>query len=142
MYINELTDDYLRPTGNYKRVFIDQAREAPAIVKHNNKYFILSSGCTGWDPNQALYGVADSIMGRYRLIENPCRGKDADKTYYAQSTFILPVQGKANAYIALFDRWNKTDLEASRYVWLPMHFEGDHMIIDWMDAWDLGVFNQ
>ena len=137
MYINELMEDYLKPSGVYKRVFIGLSREAPAMVKHNGKYYILSSGCTGWDPNPAAYGVSESIMGDYKIVENPCRGKDADKTFYAQSTFILPVQGKENTYIALFDRWNKLDLPDSRYVWLPMHFEGDRMIIEWRDEWEL-----
>ena len=136
MYINELTDDYLKPSGVFKRIFIGLSREAPAMVKHNGKYYILSSGCTGWDPNPAAYGVSESIMGDYTIVENPCRGKDADKTYYAQSTFILPVQGK-DTFVALFDRWNKLNLEESRYMWLPMHFENDRMIIEWKDEWKL-----
>lgn len=135
MYINELSEDYLKPTGVYKRVFIGLSREAPAMLKYKGKYYILSSGCTGWDPNPAAFGVADSIMGDYRIIGNPCRGQDADKTFYAQSTYILPVQGKENSFIALFDRWNKLNLEDSRYVWLPMHFENDSMVIEWKDEW-------
>jgi hypothetical protein len=137
MYINELSEDYLRPSGVFKRVFIGLSREAPAMVKHNGKYYILSSGCTGWDPNPAAYGVADSIMGNYTIVENPCRGKDADKTFYAQSTYILPIHGKDNEYIALFDRWNKMNLEDSRYIWLPMHFENSRMIIEWNDEWKI-----
>lgn len=137
MYINELTDDYLKPTGVFKRIFIGLSREAPAMIKHKQRYYILSSGCTGWDPNPAMYGVADSILGNYRIVENPCRGKDADKTYHAQSTFILPVLGKENQYIALFDRWNKLNLEDSRYLWLPMHFENGNMVIEWKDSWVL-----
>lgn len=137
MYINELTDDYLKPSGVYKRIFIGLSREAPAIIKHALKYYILSSGCTGWDPNPAAYGVSDSIMGNYRIIENPCRGKDADKTFYAQSTFILHVHGRENTYVGLFDRWNKLNLEDSRYVWLPMYFVNDRMIIEWKDAWQI-----
>jgi beta-galactosidase len=137
LYINELSDDYLRPSGIYRRVFIGLSREAPAVVKHNGRYYILSSACTGWDPNAAAYGVADSVMGDYRMIENPCRGKDADKTFYAQSTYILPVQGRENEYIALFDLWRKTNLEDSRYIWLPLHFENDRMIIEWKEEWKL-----
>jgi len=37
----------------------------------------------------------------------------------------------------LFDRWNKLNLEESRYMWLPMHFENDRMIIEWKDEWKL-----
>jgi beta-galactosidase len=137
MYINELSEDYLRPSGVFKRVFIGLSREAPAMVKHNGKYYILSSGCTGWDPNPAAYGVAETIMSDYTIGENPCRGIDADKTFYAQSTYILPVQGKENEYIALFDRWNKINLVDSRYVWLPMHFENNRMIIEWNEEWKI-----
>lgn len=47
LYINELTDDYLRPTGRFTRNFIGQSREAPAVFKKDGKYYMLSSGCTG-----------------------------------------------------------------------------------------------
>lgn len=131
MYINELTDDYLRPTGRYTRNFIGLAREAPAVFKRNGKYYVLSSGCTGWDPNKAEIAVADSIMGPWTILGDPCTGPDADKTFYAQSTYVQPVAGKDDCYLAMFDRWNKTDLENSRYVWLPIVWEGDKPTIPW-----------
>lgn len=140
LYINELTDDYLRPTGRYTRNFIGMAREAPAVFKRGGKYYMLSSGCTGWDPNQAELAVADSIMGPWTTIGNPCTGPEADKTFYAQSTYVQPVYGKKNCYVAMFDRWNKTDLENSRYVWLPMVFEGDRITIPWRDRWSMDEF--
>ncbi len=137
LYINELSEDYLRPSGVFKRVFIGLSREAPAMVKHNGKVLYPFLGMYRLGSESAAYGVADSVMGDYTIVENPCRGKDADKTFYAQSTYILPVQGKENEYIALFDRWNKTNLEDSRYIWLPMHFENDRMIIEWNEEWKL-----
>lgn len=63
MYISLLTDDYLKPSGRFTRNFIKESREAPAVFKHKGKYYMLSSGCTGWDPNVAEIAVADSIMG-------------------------------------------------------------------------------
>lgn len=127
LYISLLTDDYLKPAGKFTRNFIDQAREAPAVFKHNNKYYIISSGCTAWDPNQAEYAVADSIMGDWKVMGNPCVGKDADKTYYGQSTAVIKVEGK-DEYIAMFDKWNKTDLIDSRYIWLPIVMNEDGTI--------------
>ena len=59
-------------------------------------------------------------MGPWTVVGDPCRGVDAEKTFYAQSTYVQPVQGAADRYLAMFDRWNKTDLEDSRYVWLPI----------------------
>jgi beta-xylosidase len=140
MYISLLTDDYLKPSGIFKREFIDRSREAPAVFKHNNKYYIISSGCTGWIPNPAEYAVADSILGEWEVKGNPCVGKGKDSTFIAQSTFVLPVQGKENAFIFLADRWNKTDLPDSRYVWLPLRIKNKTSSIEWMDKWDLSVF--
>lgn len=134
LHINELSDDYLRPNGRYVRRFIGESREAPAVVKHNGKYYMLSSGCTGWDPNEAEIAVADSIMGEWTSLGNPCIGKDADKTFYGQSTYMQPVYGKENCYVAMFDRWNKTDLENSRYIWLPLTFEDGRPLIRWTES--------
>lgn len=140
LHINELTDDYLRPSGRYVRRFIGESREAPAVFKHNGKYYMLSSGCTGWDPNEAEIAVSDSIMGEWTSLGNPCSGKDADKTFYGQSTYVQPVYGKENSYVAMFDRWNKTDLENSRYIWLPLTFDNGKITIPWRDRWNMDEF--
>ena len=68
MHINRLTEDYTKPDGKYVRRFVGMAREAPAVFKHGNKYYMLSSGCTGWDPNSAELAVADSIMGEWTVL--------------------------------------------------------------------------
>lgn len=135
LHISLLTDDYLKPSGKFTRNFVKQSREAPAVFKHEGKYYLISSGCTGWDPNQAEIAVADSIMGPWKVLGNPCTGPDADKTFYAQSTYVLPVAGKKDAYIALFDRWNKKDLADSRYVWLPVVFKDGKITIPWQEQW-------
>lgn len=137
IYINELTSDYLKTTGKYAKTFIGLNRKAPAMVKHNSKYYILSSARSRWEPHAASYAVADSVLGEYRIKGNPCTGKDADSTYFSQSTYILPVEGKKGQYIAMFDKWNKTNLEDSRYVWLPLRFENDIMVIEWKESWKL-----
>lgn len=140
LYISELTDDYLRPSGKYTRNFIKKSREAPAVFKRNGKCYMLSSGCSGWDPNRAELAVADSIMGEWRTVGNPCTGAEADKTFYSQSTYVQKVIGKKDMYIAMFDRWNKKDLEDSRYVWLPFSFEGDRITIPWREKWNFADF--
>lgn len=133
LYISELTDDYLGHKKTYTRNFINKSREAPAIFKTKNKYVLITSGCSAWDPNEAEYAVADSILGDWTVMGNPCTGTDADKTFYGQSTFILPVAGKHQSYIAMFDKWEKTDLEKSRYIWLPIVFNEDRIEIPWID---------
>lgn len=135
MHINELTADYLSLTGNYTRNFINLSREAPAMFKREGKYYIITSGCTGWDPNEADCAVADAPMGPYRSLGNPCRGKDADKTFYAQSTFVLQVPTQPSTYILMLDKWNKRDLISSSYIWLPIVWNGDQLAVIWQDNW-------
>jgi hypothetical protein len=136
LYISLLNNDYTQVSGVYTRNFIDQSREASAVFKRKGKYYIITSGCTGWDPNVAEYAVADSMLGEWTTMGNPCAGKDADSTFYAQITFVFPVAEKEDRYIAMFDRWNKTNLIDSRYLWLPVEFEDDDRIkIEWRDKW-------
>lgn len=144
MHINRLADDYTKPDGTYVRRFVGMAREAPAVFKYKKKYYMLSSGCTGWDPNRAELAVADSIMGEWTVIGDPCTGVDADKTFYGQSTYVIPVQGKKNAFIACFDMWKKKDLADSRYIWLPLLIDKEtrRMAIPWHEEWDMGVFRK
>lgn len=137
LHINRLTDDYLRPDGTFVRRFIGQSREAPAVFKYKGKYYLLSSGCTGWDPNQAELAVADDIMGEWTVLGNPCTGTDADKTFYGQSTYVIPVNAKKGQFIACFDMWKKKNLPDSRYIWLPVKINSQHgtITIPWMERW-------
>lgn len=138
MHVSQLSDDYLRPAGKYARIFVGEATEAPAVFKHAGKYYLLGSGCTGWDPNAAHAAVADHPLGPWTTLDNPCRGQGGDLTYGCQSTFVLPVAGKPGRFIALFDRWKKWDLPDSRYVWLPLTFdEKGHPVVTWRDRWSL-----
>lgn len=137
LYISLLSDDYLEPSGTYIREFEERFREAPAVFKHRGKYFVVSSGCTGWSSNPAEVAVADSMLGAWEVMGNPCVGNEADKTFTSQSTYVLPVQGKKDAFIFMADRWNKTNLEDSRYVWLPLRIWDMHVEVEWKDEWSL-----
>ncbi len=138
LHITLLSPDYLHTTSVYTRNFVKQYREAPAIFKRQDKYYLVTSGCTGWDPNEADLAVADHVMGPYTSLGNPCRGKDADKTFYGQSTFVLPIAG-TDRYVMMFDRWNKHDLITSRYIWLPFEFSSDQPQVPWRSVWSPSV---
>ncbi|TLX75584.1 glycosyl hydrolase family 43 [Labilibacter sediminis] len=141
--IAELSDDYLSLTGKYKRVFEGRSMEAPAVFKRNGKYYFMASGCTAWEPNPARSAVAESIWGPWKELGNPCVGEGAEKTFISQSTYILPIQGKKDAYIFMADRWNKDDLPDSRYIWLPLRIdEEEKLVLQWHDEWDLAIFDK
>ncbi|WP_425508197.1 glycoside hydrolase family 43 protein [Sulfuriroseicoccus oceanibius] len=141
LHISKLTPDYLDHAGEYARFFPHRWMEAPAICKRDGKYYIIASGCTGWAPNAARSAVADSIFGPWKELGNPCVGENAEITFGGQSTFILPVQGKDDAYIAMFDQWRPNNAIDGRYVWLPIEFTDEGMKIEWRDEWSLDVFD-
>lgn len=146
LHISELDDEYLRPSGKFTRVFENRFMEAPAICKRNGKYYFLGSGCSGWAPNAARSALADSILGPWEELGNPCvginpnNGIGPEMTFGGQSTFILPVRSENNAFIAMFDIWNPDNAIDGRYVWLPMQFSKDGFLIEWMSEWDLSFF--
>ena len=148
LHISLLTDDYLDHAGIYTRNFPFRWMEAPALCKRGNQYYLIASGCTGWAPNAARAAVADSILGPWQELANPCIGVNPqnemgpEKTFGGQSTCIFPVQGKEGAYIAMFDIWHPEDAIDGRYVWLPVTFNESGLQIQWKDAWDLSLFQQ
>lgn len=140
-YIALLSDDYLRHTGKFAKVFEGRFMEAQTVFKRAGKYYFIASGCSGWAPNPARSAVADSILGPWTELGNPCFGADADRTFGAQSTYVFPVEGKKNAYIFMADRWNKDNLGDSRYVWLPLEFRDGKPAIEWREQWALKYFD-
>lgn len=142
MQIAQLTDDYLKPSGKFIRIFKNKSREAPAVFKHNGKYYLITSACTGWAPNAAMIAVADSMLGKWTELSNPCTGLDAELTFKGQSTYIQPVQGKKDAFIFMADIWKPLNAIDGRYLWLPVTFEADKVVIPWLDEWDLSYFNK
>lgn len=142
LQIAELTEDYLNHSGKYARAFPGRLMEAPAVFKKDGLYYFMGSGCTGWKPNAARSAVAPSIWGPWTELGNPCSGKDAELTYRSQSTYILPVAGKKNAYIYIGDRWTPANAIDGRYIWLPIDFVGDRFEIRWTPEWDLSHFDK
>lgn len=122
MNIYELTDDYLDIKAKVQTLWVDAQREAPAIVKRGSYYFMVTSFCTGWEPNQGKYAFAKSIKGQW----SPLRKFGSPTTYDTQPNFIIPVQGKKETcFIYVGDRWDPSHYFNSSYVFLPMTFPND-----------------
>jgi beta-xylosidase len=134
LHISLLTDDYLKLTGQFVKAFVTEVRnhgpESPAVFKHEKNYFMITSHCTGWDPNPAEYAIADSISGPWKAMGNPCVGQGADTTFNSQGTYVFQVAHQHGDYIFMADRWNKKDLKNSRYVWLPIQIQDDRLKIE------------
>jgi hypothetical protein len=142
LLISKLAEDYLSLTGEYVRVFPGGRNEAPAIFKKDSKYYLFTSGLTGWKPNPGRSAVSDNIMSGWKALGNPCRGteEEVNTTFWSQSTFVIPVQGLQDAFIFMADRWRPDNAIDGRYVWLPVQWEDGKPIIKWLDKWDLSFF--
>jgi len=141
--ISKLSDDYLSLTDEYVRVLPGEANEAPAIFKKDGKYFMFSSHTTGWASNPGRLAVSDNMMQGWKSMGNPCRGTEEENktTFRSQSTYVLPINGKKDAFIFIGDRWVPDNLIDSRYIWLPIQFEKGLPILKWYDFWNLNCFD-
>lgn len=140
LLISELTDDYLDYTGKYVQVAPGGQNEAPCIFKHDGRYWLICSGCTGWAPNEARMFVADHILGPWQQLPSPFvgtatgyRDMPANKTFGAQGTYIFEHAGR---YIFMLDIWNPGNLINSLHLWLPVSFdEQGTPVVRWTDFW-------
>ena len=143
LQIAALSDDYLSHSGKYVRVAPSGQNEAPALFKRKGKYWMITSGCTGWAPNEARMFSADNIMGPWIQHPNPCVGPNKELTFGGQSTYILKVHGMDDAYIFMADIWRPKHPSDARYIWLPIQFkEDDTPVVEWMDSWTLDYFKK
>lgn len=133
LYISRLNEEYTdldvrenpEEGVDFTRNMANSWREAPAMFRYQDRYYLMTSGCTGWDPNEALYYTADSPLGPWKNMGNPCVGEESQFTFRTQSTCIFPVDAGKGQFIYMGDRWNKNDIADSRYVWLPVNFGYD-----------------
>ncbi|AUX48855.1 Ricin B lectin [Sorangium cellulosum] len=128
----ELSPDYLSIGRLAAVLFPGGHREAPALFKRNDVYFLLTSGATGWSPNQAKYATSRSLERGWSAMTNVADGT----TFHSQSTYVLPVQGSAGtSYLYLGDRWAGAwggRVNDSTYVWQPITFPSDtSMSMSW-----------
>lgn len=149
--IANLTKNYLNLTGDYSThlhfVGPPIAREAPAIFKRNDKYYLLTSGTTGYYPNPTLSAVADSMHGPWSIAGFPAVDDSDKNTFNSQisSVFFDEVH---DTYVALGDRWVpdltkrhersswNINTSLSEYVWLPVEFDDhDLPVLKWRQAW-------
>jgi hypothetical protein len=137
LWIVKLTDDYLGHTDVHARALVGREMEAPALCKRDGRYWLIASGCTGWAPNAARSAVADSLLGPWTELGNPCEGPGAETTFQSQGTFLLPVAGDPATVIFMADRWAQNDLPASRHVWLPVRWEDGRPRLRWEARWSL-----
>ena len=128
-----LADDYLSAV-ECTQLFKRQAREAPAIVKVDGIYYMLSSACTGWNPNQCKLSWTRNLTEGWSQLENI-----GDQiAYYTQAASILTIKGtKTTTYLYVGDRWMDPDLPRSKTIIFPITFKDGKCDFTYRDQFEI-----
>ena len=128
LHIYRLTPDYMNVAKLVGTPFQAELREAPAVYKKGGKYYMLSSFCTGWKPNQGKWAVADSMDGDWSLLEN----FGDETTFRSQPAFVLQKDGR-DIYVG--DRWEGSGDKyfTSTYIVLNIEYRDGKPTISYTD---------
>ena len=104
-----LTDDYLHAAAEVARSYADLTppftREAPALFAANGKKYMLTSGMTGYVPNQSDSAAADAWDKPFTSIGDPHVDDASKASFNSQISKVFKVEGRDGLFIAMADRW-------------------------------------
>lgn len=134
LHLYLLSPDYLSIDSLAAVLFEGEHREAPALFKRGDTYFLITSGSTGWDPNQAKYATSTSLTSGWSSLQNVADSN----TFYSQSTYVQAVEGEQGTqYLYMGDRWAGAwggRVNDSSYVWQPISFpSATSMSMSWFN---------
>jgi hypothetical protein len=110
--------------------------EAPAMIKKDGTYYVFGSHLTGWSLNDNIYATATSLSGPWSAFRN--FAAPGTHTYGSQTANVITVQGSAGTtYLYAGDRWDTSDLGASKLIWLPLTIRGTTVNLGQYPTWSL-----
>jgi hypothetical protein len=136
--VYQLSSDYLS-VQNTTKIWANDTREAYAFWKVNGKYYGVSSGQTGWAPNEAAYLTSTgSMTGPWNNSFSPLGANGS--TWKSQPTYVIPIVGsQTTTYIYAGDIWNSSNLSLSTYLWLPLTFDGTTWSLTYSAQWSINL---
>lgn len=132
LHLYALSPDFLCIDRLVRVLWPGQQQEAPVLFKRQGHYYLLTSGCTGWAPNQSSFSQATQLDGAWHARRN----LGDNTTYRSQPTWVLPVEKDGETtYWYIGDRWGgEGNYHLSEYVALPLSFEEDgQVLLQWTD---------
>ncbi|MCX5246651.1 RICIN domain-containing protein [Streptomyces sp. NBC_00201] len=110
--------------------------EAPAMIKKDGTYYVFGSRLTGWRLNDNIYATATSLSGPWSGFKN--FAAPGTSTYGSQTANVITVQGASGTtYIYAGDRWDPSNLGASKLIWLPLTIRGTSVNLGQYPTWSL-----
>lgn len=115
-------------------LFAGKGREAPAIVRVGDHYFMFNSACSGWDPNRCKMSYTTDLKSGWTSLANV--GNDI--AYDTQAAAILTIKGtKQTTYLYVGDRWQDPGLPESKTIIFPISFNGTTCNMDYRERFDI-----
>ena len=136
LYVVKLSDDYLSFTDTYKRIESAAWREAPVILFKDGYYYIVTSGLTGWETNQAKAFRTKHLLDEWEDLSDPCVDDFTHTTFNTQGTNAFYINGTDKQIIMLERHNTKNFLECS-YVWLIPKLENGTVKIEYLKDWKI-----
>lgn len=112
--------------------------ESPAMFKHDETYFLLTSGLTSWERNDNWYFTAPTVAGPWTKRGLFC--PEGSLTHNSQTTFVFPLCcGTDTVPMFMGDRWSfPHQASAATYVWMPMLVNGTGLSIpEYWESWNV-----
>ena len=134
LHIYRLAEDYLSVYELVATTLKDDRShgyESPALIRHDDVYYLFGSDLTGWSTNDNKVSTASSLTGPWSEWTDIAPPGTA--TFDSQISAVIPLDGEDYVYIG--DRWRRDDLFNSPAVWLPLHIADRRASIRWVDEW-------
>lgn len=104
----ELTGDYLavshQVSRQYENLTPPFCREGVAVFEHSGRKYMITSGMSGYTPNQSEVAAADQWTDHFVPLGDPHVGDTTMASFNSQISQVFRLPG-TDRYIALADRW-------------------------------------
>ena len=140
LHVSLLSRDWLGTSGTWTFAMPERLTEAPAIVRLHGRFWLLGSGCSGWNPNRLRSAVADHPLGPWYELGDPCAPNSEPPDalgYRCQPANILAIPGWADRAVLMADRWCAEDHGQDRHIWLPFSVAEGRPRLSWSECWEL-----
>lgn len=124
LYIFRMNESYSDVTAVVKKLFADQYREFPNLIKQNGHYFLFTSQAAGWYPSSGAYAVTDDLAGEWSGL----RSIGNSSTFSSQSGWIVNLQDRN--YLMHAYRWKRA-ASTSGTTLCPLYFDGSFAFYDY-----------
>ena len=109
MALCELNDDYTdfgeKESIHLESTYPPYVREAPCFFNRNGRLMILTSGTTGYYPNQTKAYDISNLHGEWKEIGYTCVDDKFKNSFHTQFSSVFKHPTIPDLYIAIGDRW-------------------------------------